>query len=306
MTVATPLASATTSGAGRPSRRRSVVWLGLVPFAAYVLLFLAIPAVLAVGSGFFDNTGNVTLANLAAFANPQILQHFWNSIWISAVTAVIGAIIGALVCFALLGTKSDSFLRTTVDSASSVLAQFGGIMLAFAFIATIGAQGIITKWLVSIGLVQNVFNNFDSKGVLLYQVVGLLIPYLYFQVPLMVITFMPAMEGLKSTWAEANATLGGTRATFWWRIGMPILAPAFFGSLILLFANSFSSYATAAALISSQAVITPLDIKQQLTSETVVGVSNTAGVLALGMVIVMIVLMTGYSALQRRASRWQR
>ena len=288
------------------SRRRSVVWLGLVPFAAYVLLFLAIPAVLAVGSGFFDNTGRFTFANLAAFANPQILQHFWNSIWIAAVTAVIGAVIGALACFALLGTKPDSFLRTTVDSASSVLAQFGGIMLAFAFIATIGAQGIITKWLISIGLVQNVFNNFDSKGVLLYQVVGLLIPYLYFQVPLMVITFMPAMEGLKSTWAEANATLGGTRATFWFRIGMPILAPAFFGSLILLFANSFSSYATAAALISSQAVITPLDIKQQLTSETVVGVSNTAGVLALGMVIVMIVLMTGYSALQRRASRWQR
>jgi len=306
MTVATPLASATTSGAGKTSRRRSVLWLGLVPFAAYVLLFLAIPAVLAVGSGFFDNTGRFTLANLAAFANPQILQHFWNSIWIAAVTAIIGAIIGALVCFALLGTKPDSFLRTTVDSASSVLAQFGGVMLAFAFIATIGAQGLITKWLISIGLVQNVFNNFDSKGILLYQVVGLLIPYLYFQVPLMVITFMPAMEGLKSTWAEANATLGGTRATFWLRIGMPILAPAFFGSLILLFANSFSSYATAAALISSQAVITPLDIKQQLTSETVVGVSNTAGVLALGMVIVMIVLMTGYSALQRRASRWQR
>jgi len=306
MTVAAPLASATTSGVGKTSRRRSVVWLGLVPFAAYVLLFLAIPAVLAVGSGFFDNTGRFTVANLAAFANPQILQHFWNSIWIAAVTAIIGAAIGALVCFALLGAKPDGFLRTTVDSASSVLAQFGGIMLAFAFIATIGAQGIITKWLISIGLVQNVFNNFDNKGVLLYQVVGLLIPYLYFQVPLMVLTFMPAMEGLKSTWAEANATLGGTRATFWFRIGMPILAPAFFGSLILLFANSFSSYATAAALISSQAVITPLDIKQQLTSETAVGVSNTAGVLALGMVIVMIVLMTGYSALQRRASRWQR
>ena len=306
MTVATPLASATTSGVGNISRRRSVVWLGLVPFAAYVLLFLAIPAVLAVGSGFFDSTGKFTLANLAAFANPQILQHFWNSIWIAAVTAIAGSVIGAVVCFALLGTKSDGFLRTIVDSASSVLAQFGGVMLAFAFIATIGAQGIITKWLISIGLVQNVFNNFDGKGVLLYQVVGLLIPYLYFQVPLMVLTFMPAMEGLKSTWAEANATLGGTRGTFWLRIGMPILAPAFFGSLILLFANSFSSYATAAALISSQAVITPLDIKQQLTSETVVGVSNTAGVLALGMVIVMIVLMTGYSALQRRASRWQR
>lgn len=305
-TVATPLAPAdTASGVGANPRRRSVVWLGLVPFAAYVVLFLAIPAILAVGSGFFDNAGAFTFANLAAFANPAILQSFANSLWISALTAVLGAVIGALVCFALLGTKPDGFLRTTVDSASSVLAQFGGVMLAFAFTATIGTQGFITTSLVHLGLADNIFNSFDDKGTWIYQVSGLVIPYLYFQVPLMVLTFMPAMQGLKTTWAEASATLGGSRLTYWTRIGMPILAPAFFGSLILLFANSFSSYATAAALISQGGII-PLAIRQQLTSETVVGVANVAGVLALGMVVVMIALMTAYSALQRRASRWQR
>ncbi len=103
-TVATALAPAGTvhSGAGRHSRRRSVVWLGLLPFAAYVLLFLAIPAVLAVASGFFDASGSFTLANFAAFANPQILGAFRSSIWISVVTAIVGAVVGALVCFALL------------------------------------------------------------------------------------------------------------------------------------------------------------------------------------------------------------
>jgi putative spermidine/putrescine transport system permease protein len=306
MTAAVTTAPATTtSGVGITSRRRSLVWLGLIPFATYVLLFLAVPAVLAVGSGFFTSAGAFTLANLSAFANPQILSGFWASLWVSALTAVIGAIVGAVVCFALLGTRRDGPLRSMVDSASSVLAQFGGVMLAFAFIATIGSQGLITQWLVSIGLSSNVFNDFGNDGVLLYQIPGLVLPYLYFQVPLMVLTFLPAMEGLKATWGEANATLGGTRFTYWTRIGMPILAPAFFGSLILLFANAFSSYATAAALIS-QGGIVPLAIKQQLTSETVVGVSNVAGVLALGMVIVMIVLMTAYSALQRRASRCQK
>ncbi|MCU1584803.1 MAG: transporter permease [Microbacteriaceae bacterium] len=306
MTSAVTTAPATTtSGAGTTSRRRSVVWLGLVPFAIYVLLFLAVPAALAVGSGFFTSSGAFTLANLSAFANPQILAGFWSSLWLSALTAVIGAILGAIVCFALMGARRDGPLRSLVDSASSVLAQFGGVMLAFAFIATFGTQGLITQWLVSLGLSSNVFNDFENGGVLLYQIPGLVLPYLYFQVPLMVLTFLPAMEGLKPTWGEANATLGGTRFTYWTRIGMPILAPAFFGSLILLFANAFSSYATAAALIS-QGGIVPLAIKQQLTSETVVGVSNVAGVLALGMVIVMIVLMTAYSALQRRASRWQK
>ena len=298
--------AATTRGAGTSSsRRRSVVWLGLLPFAAYVILFLAIPAVLAVGSGFFSQGGAFTFANLAAFGNPQILGYFGASLGISAISAVIGAVLGAVICFALLGTRPDGALRSVVDSASSVLAQFGGIMLAFAFIALVGTQGIVTKLLVQAGLVHNIFNDFGSNGTLLYQVPGLLLPYVYFQVPLMVISFLPAMEGLKATWGEANATLGGTRFTYWTRIAMPILAPSFFGSVILLFANSFSSYATAAALISQGGII-PLEIRKTLTSETVVGYSNVAGVLALGMVVVMIVLMTGYALLQRRASRWQR
>lgn len=305
-TVVATSAPTTMRDAGTPSRRRSVLWLGLVPFAAYVLLFLAVPAVLAVGSGFFTSTGAFTFANLAALGDPRILGTFFSSFWVSAVTALLGAVIGAVICFALLGTRPDGFLRSAVDSASSVLAQFGGVMLAFAFIATIGIQGLLTKWLQqSFGLETNLFNDFDGKGPLLYQVPGLVIPYLYFQIPLMVLTFMPAMEGLRSTWGEASATLGGTRFTYWTRIGMPILAPAFWGSVILLFANSFSSYATAAALIN-QGVIVPLAIRQQLSSETVVGVANVAGVLALGMVIVMVVLMAAYAALQRRASRWQR
>jgi putative spermidine/putrescine transport system permease protein len=301
MTVAATSAPATaTSGAGKTSRRRSVLWLGLTPFAAYVLLFLAIPAVLAVGSGFFDAKGAFTFANLSALADPNILTDFWNSIWLSALTAILGAVIGAIVCFALLGTRADGVLRTAIDSASSVLAQFGGVMLAFAFITIIGGQGLLTLWL------KSTFGfDLNANGSFLYQVSGLIYPYLYFQVPLMVLTFMPAMEGLKATWGEANATLGGTRFTYWTRIAMPILAPAFFGSVILLFANSFSSYATAAVLINQGGLIS-LAIKQQETSETIVGVANVAGIIALGMVVVMIVMMTAYSALQRRSARWQR
>ena len=304
MTVAATAAPATTTrGAGRPSRRRSAVWLGLTPFAIYVILFLAIPAVLAVGSGFFTSTGAFTLDNFATLADPSVQSDYLGTLGLSAVTAVIGAIIGALICFALLGTKPDGVLRTVIDSAASVLAQFGGVMLAFAFIATIGAEGIVTQLLIHAGLIKNVFNNYNG-GTLLYTVPGLAIPYLYFQIPLMVLTFMPAMEGLKATWGEANATLGGTRFTYWTRIAFPILAPAFFGNVILLFANSFSSYATAAALISQGGLIS-LDIRGYINSEVVVGHANGAGILALVMVVTMIIVMWVYSLLERRASRWR-
>lgn len=285
----------------RRTSRQGWALLGLTPFALYVLAFLVVPTVLALASGLLDGEGRFTLDNLAGLFEPAVVDTYISSVWVSAVTAVVGAVVGAVTCYALLGTRPDGLLRTFVDSVSGVLAQFGGVMLAFAFIATIGIQGLVTQWLlVSFGV--DIFGD----GVWLYQVPGLLLPYLYFQVPLMVITFMPAMEGLKPQWAEANATLGGSRWTYWSRIAGPILVPSFLGSVLLLFANAFSSYATAAALISQGAQIVPLQIRAALVSETVLGRENMAGALALGMVVVMVVVMGAYSVLQRRTARWQR
>ncbi|TFD68996.1 ABC transporter permease [Cryobacterium ruanii] len=273
---------------------------GLLPFAVYVVLFLAVPTLIAIGTGFFDTTGAFTLATVAALGDPVVLTTFFNSFWLSALTAVVGAVVGALVCYAMLGTRPDGALRSTIDSLSGVLAQFGGVMLAFAFVATIGIQGMVTLYLRDMfGL--DIFEN----GVWLYSTTGLILPYIYFQVPLMIITFMPALQALKPQWAEANATLGGTTASYWLRIAFPVLAPSFLGSLLLLFANAFSSYATAAALVSQGSQIVPLQIRAALTSETLLGRENLAGALALGMIVVMAVVMIGYSALQSRAARWQ-
>ncbi|MFB7892674.1 ABC transporter permease [Microbacterium sp. NPDC056044] len=283
---------------GRPAPDWS--WLGLTPFAAYVLLFLALPTVIAVASGLFDGDGAFTFDNLAALGDPVILATFWNSTWVSLLTAVVGAIIGALVCYAMLGLPDTGFIRTTVDAASGVLAQFGGVMLAFTMIAAIGTQGVVTKFLRD-ALGIDIF----AGGAWIYALPGLIPAYLVFQVPLMIITFMPALAALRPQWFEAHLTLGGTRSGFWRHVGFPVLAPSFLASLLLLFANAFSSYATAAALASQGSQIVPLQIRTALTSETLLGRENLAGALALGMIVVVAVVMWVYALIQRRAARWQ-
>ncbi|MBN9375478.1 MAG: ABC transporter permease [Cellulomonas sp.] len=275
--------------------------LGLTPFAASVLLFLALPTVLAIGTGLFDKHGAFTWGNLSALGDPVVLRTFRNSITLSAASAVVGAVVGALVCVAALGLREGGFARGLLESAASVIAQFGGVMLAFAFIATIGLRGMVTVWLrQSFGI--DIF----ASGAWIYAMPGLYLPYIYFQVPMMVITFLPALTALRPQWAEATLTLGGTTRTFWARVAVPVLAPSFLASFLLLFANAFSSYATAAALASQGAQIVPLQIRAALTSETVLGRQNLAGALALGMVVVMALVMWAYSAVQRRAARWQR
>lgn len=295
-------ASSSTDGVGPPrGRRRPAAWWGLTPFAVWVLAFLIVPCLVALGTGFVDGDGALTLDNLTALGDPLIVSSFVSSFAVSGITAVAGAVIGVVVCWGLTSLRPDGLVRTSIDAAASVLAQFGGVMLAFAFIATIGIQGVVTRLLADLAGVD-----LFANGVWFYQVPGLLLPYLYFQVPLMVITFMPAVSGLRPQWHEAVATLGGTTWQHLTKVVVPVLAPAFVGSLLLLFANAFSSYATAAALISQGAQIVPLQIRAALVSETVLGRENVAGALALGMVVVMVVLMTAYSMLQRRTERWQR
>ncbi len=274
--------------------------LGLVPFGAYVVLFLVVPTVLAVATGFFDKAGRFTLDNVSALSDPVVVTTFWNSTWLSLLTAAVGALAGALVCYALLGVPAHHPTRSVIDALAGVLAQFGGVMLAFVFIAAMGRYSLLNVWLSGAGI------NIYAASNWLYELPGLIPPYIYFQIPLMVITFGPALDSLKPQWAEANLTLGGTRWTFWTRIGLPVLAPSFAASFLLLFANSFSAYATAAALASQGSQIVPLQVRAALTSETVLGRENLAGALALGMIAVMALVMTGYALIQRRAERWRR
>lgn len=283
----------------RRSWRRAGGLLGVAPFLAFTAIFLAIPTLVVVIGAFAGDDGGATLSNLDALTSGYILEAFGRSIALSAITAAAGAVLGALLAYALVTAKPDGALRRVVTSACGVLAQFGGVTLAFAFIATIGLSGFVTVFLRDqLGV------DIYSGGVWLFDLPGLAVVYTYFQIPLMLIVFLPALDGIRPQWREATSSLGGSAWQYWRRVAMPLLAPAFLGSTLLLFANAFSAYATAAALVSQGSPIIPLQIRSALTSEVVLGQQNLGKAMALGMVIVVAVVMALYAILQRRTSRW--
>ena len=56
-------------------------------------------------------------------------------------------------------------------------------------------------------------------------------------------------------WREACANLGGTTWTYWSRVGLPVLTPSLLGGFLLLFANSFSAFATAKILTDNSKIV---------------------------------------------------
>jgi len=271
-----------------------------VPFFAYVGLFLLLPTAIIVGGSLVSPDGSLSLANFSGIAKQFMFKSFANSIVISAVSAVVGAFLGALLAYAVVTGNPHGILRRSVMSAAGVLAQFGGVTLAFAFIATLGTIGFVYVFLQEHGI------DIYANGVWLYDPPGLTLIYLYFQIPLMVLVFAPALDGVRPQWREATESLGGGTWHYWRYVAGPLLLPSFLGCTLLLFANAFSAYATAAALLTQGGVLVPLQIQALLTSETGSSQPGFAKALALAMIVIVLVVMTLYTLLQRRTAQWLR
>jgi putative spermidine/putrescine transport system permease protein len=284
-----------------PALRHARNVVGIVPFAVYVLLFLGLPAV-AIAIGAFKNpdTGSFTLSNVNTAIHGIYLHGFLITAELSVITSVLPGIIGLLIGYAIFTARRGAILRRISITASGVFANFGGVPLAFLFIATLGTTGIATRWLTDIG-----FNPY-SNGFNLYDLGGVALVYLYFQIPLMVLIILPAFEGLRPAWREAAQNLGAGAWRYWRYIGGPVLLPSVLGCMLLLFGSAFSAYATAEALTSGTIPLTAIQIGSFLNGNVLAGQQNVGMALGLGMVLIIAVLMVFYALLQRRAARWLR
>jgi len=235
--------------------------------------------------------------SVAAITDGAYRRAYLGSLQLSLITAVLGAVLGLALAVAVVRSRRGRVLRRLVLTASGVLANFGGIPLAFAFLATIGNAGVVTALLSdTLGL--------GLGGFSLYSMTGLALVYLYFLIPLMVLTIIPALEALKPQWREASDNLGASGWQYWRHVGEPVLAPPVVGATMLLFASAFAAYATAKALVGSSVPLVTLQIADALSSNVVVGAENLGKALALGMVVVVGLVMVFYAWIQRRTQRW--
>ncbi|MFJ2719809.1 ABC transporter permease [Streptomyces sp. NPDC091412] len=278
-------------------RRRAPGWLAVVPLLAFTALAFGLPA-LAMLNGAFTVQDPATGAeshttdNLTTSLRGAYLTALLGSVKLSAVAAGLAALLGLPLAQAVVTSRSR-VLREAVLTASGVLANFGGVPLAFAFVATLGNAGVLTRHL---GLTE--------KGWDLYSFWGLVIVYLYFLIPLMVLTITPALDGLRSQWREAARNNGATAVQYWRHVALPVLAPSLLGGLVLLFGSAFAAYATAAAMVGSSVPLVTLQIADALSGNVLVGQEHVALALSLDMVLVAGLVMAVYLPLQRRSARW--
>ena len=278
-------------------RRRVPGWIAVVPLLVFVAVAFGVPAIAMLNGAFTvknQTTGatSYSTVNLTDSLQGAYFTALVGSVKLSALSAALGTLLGLPLAQVVITSRFRA-LREAVLTASGVLANFGGVPLAFAFVATLGNAGVLTTHL---GL--------KDKGWDLYSFSGLVLVYLYFLIPLMVLTITPALEGLRTQWREAAANNGATGVQYWRHVALPVLLPSLLGGFVLLFGSAFAAYATAAAMVGSSIPLVTLQIADAISGNVLVGQENVALALSLDMVLVAGLVMAVYLPLQRRSARW--
>lgn len=267
--------------------------IGLLPFFLIAFLFEILPLANIVIESFSKTGGNgFTLEHFVKIFTTRLYQQsIFNSLWISIFSALAGIII------AFLGAKAANVasvkVRNIFTSVLNITSNFAGVPLAFAFMILLGNVGILTLIGKNYGI--SFLADFD-----LYTINGLLLTYIYFQIPLATLLMLPIFGGLKKEWREAVGLLGGNSFHYWFKVAIPSLLPSILGTFSVLFANSLAAYGTAYALLSNNIALLPIRISQQYVGEVVQN-QEFGCALSLVMMALMVLSILITNKLQKRA-----
>lgn len=223
----------------KPLFRQMLPAVWLLPLSVLLLLFLLAPLYWIVHSSVMFEDG-IRFSRFSEILQAPFYQKaFSNSLYLSFWSAVAGLVIAATGSASL--RRVDGRLRNAVVAFTNMTSNMAGVPLAFAFIVVMGTNGAVTLLLRQ---------SFGMDGFNLYSMNGLLLIYIYFQIPLGILMLYPAFDALRDEWQEASALLGAAKWRYWLHIGIPVLLPALAGTFILLLANALGAYASAYALTS--------------------------------------------------------
>lgn len=234
--------------------------LAILPFALLVILYEIIPILMIIVRSFQpEGALGFTLEHYQSIFTKRLYQQaVINSIKIAVISSIIGIIIAFFAAKA--ANNSNSRWRNGFINILNMTSNFAGIPLAFAFIILLGNVGVLVLIGKQFGI--QALANFN-----IYSYQGLLLTYIYFQIPMATLLLIPVFNGLRKEWKEAVVILGGNNFIYWVKVAIPTMMPSLLATLSVLFSNAIAAYATAYALLSNSYSLLPIRISEQFVGE---------------------------------------
>ncbi|MGX7393482.1 ABC transporter permease [Carnobacterium mobile] len=261
--------------------------LFLLPFMVLIVLFELLPLLsIVINSVSPIGTNGFTLDHFTSiFASDYYMMSIRNSLLIAVFSSLIGLLVAVLGAYAIhhATPKVKQFFINLINMTSN----FQGIQLAFAFIILLGNAGVLVLIGQQMGI--DFLANFD-----VYSSMGILLTFVYFQIPLATLLMYPSFDAIHQEYKEAAMLLNASQFSFWMRVGIPIVLPSIFGTFSVLFSNALAAYATPYALMGNNYALLPIRISAMFTGDVVqqVELGSALSVILLFLMSVMTVIST--------------
>ena len=273
--------------------------LALIPFLFLIVMYELLPLIMLVVDSFKSEQSKDILFTLEnyqkIFSTLSYRKAIANSLKITSISTAFGIVIAFLGARAAYNSRGK--FRNVYLTVLNMTSNFAGVPLAFAYMIILGNAGVVKQIadMYGIGFLQD----FD-----LYSSTGLTMIYVYFQIPLSTLLLIPAFNGIRKEWGEANMLLGGTSARFWQKVGIPVLLPSLFSTLSVLFANALSAYATAYALLMNNFSLLPINISASFVGD-IKSKPKLGAALSVVMMIIMSIVILVNNYITKKTTKWE-
>ena len=273
--------------------------LALIPFLFLIVMYELLPLIMLVVDSLKSEQSKDILFTLEnyqkIFSTLSYRKAIANSLKITSISTAFGIVIAFLGARAAYNSRGK--FRNVYLTVLNMTSNFAGVPLAFAYMIILGNAGVVKQIadMYGIGFLQD----FD-----LYSSTGLTMIYVYFQIPLSTLLLIPAFNGIRKEWGEANMLLGGTSARFWQKVGIPVLLPSLFSTLSVLFANALSACATAYALLMNNFSLLPINISASFVGD-IKSKPKLGAALSVVMMIIMSIVILVNNYITKKTTKWE-
>ncbi|GAA2353411.1 ABC transporter permease [Catellatospora methionotrophica] len=279
-----------------PSRRQrrrfapTIPLLAAIPAIALLVLLMVVPLCSFVIRSLTGIDGEFSWGSYQEiFTEPRYRTALFNSVWLAIASTALALLIALPAALHLARLRGRT--RTVVDAVLTFPLSLPGVVIGFFIIVMFGRSGLAQAAMTAL--------TGEPGLVLAYAMPGLLLAYLYFQLPRVLGTLRGAAEALDPDLVTVARTLGASRTRVTFTVVLPALKPAIFAATALAIASSLGAYGTVAALSEGFRVL-PLDIAEQ---GTMLQNTRLAGAMSIVLALVSLISTLLNDAAERHMRR---
>ncbi|MHA6258549.1 ABC transporter permease [Sporosarcina sp. CAU 1771] len=251
--------------------------LYMIPYAAWILLFVIAPIALIVYFSFMDLTGAFTLENYVNFFTSVYFKLTISSFWYAFLITFFSLLFAYPTAYYLTKTKHKHLWLLLIIIPSWI----NLLLKTYAFIGLLGLYGPVNAFLEATGIGQQqlLFTDFSFVFV-----------SVYIFIPFMILPIFNSLDKLNPALVDAAHDLGANSWTTFLRVILPLTMNGVKSGIQVVFIPALSLFMITRLIAGNKVITLGTAIEQQFLVTQNWGMGSTIAVfLILFMFIIMLI-----------------